>query len=146
MTFVISLDKAAERTLDVDYSTTSGTATESGDFERSAGTVRFQASETTKNVVVNVLGDTTNEADETFTMALSSQEASLGDSTGQGTIANDDAPFFHQITTGVGPGVGAHVRSFNGATPTAVSFAAFGDNSPEKGGVRVARRRSRQRR
>ena len=60
----------------------------------SSGTVRFNAGVTTQTISVPVLGDTTFEDDETFTVTLSNPssgaELSATDNAGTGTIVNDD--------------------------------------------------------
>ncbi|MDB5465779.1 MAG: exsH, partial [Phenylobacterium sp.] len=56
-----------------------------------SGSVTFAAGETSKVITVNVVGDTTVEPDETFTVTLSGASgATLGTSTATGTITNDD--------------------------------------------------------
>jgi len=51
------------------------------------------AGSTSKTFTVSILGDTTPEADEVFTVNLSNaQAATIGDGTGIVTSANDDAP------------------------------------------------------
>jgi Ca2+-binding RTX toxin-like protein len=56
-----------------------------------SGTLSFAAGETSKTVVVSVVGDTTVEPDETFTVTLSGATgATLGTATVAGTITNDD--------------------------------------------------------
>jgi hypothetical protein len=77
----------------VAYQVNPGTAT-SDDFASGtlSGTVSFAAGETTRTLTVDVLGDTTVEGDETFTVQLSSPvNATLGNATATGTILNDDA-------------------------------------------------------
>ncbi|MDB9531256.1 hypothetical protein PN496_06775, partial [Nodularia spumigena CS-1038] len=56
------------------------------------GTVTFAANETSKIITVNVSGDTSIEADETFTVTLSnpSNAATITTATATGTIQNDD--------------------------------------------------------
>ncbi|MFO0097890.1 MAG: cadherin domain-containing protein, partial [Aphanizomenon sp.] len=55
------------------------------------GTVGFAAGETTKTIIVDVLGDTTVEPDEGFTVTLSnSTNATITTATAVGTITNDD--------------------------------------------------------
>src|ERR1051325_8087055 len=54
-------------------------------------TITFNPGETTKNIIVSVNGDTSNETDETFVVTLRrSTNASLVDPDAQGTIMNDD--------------------------------------------------------
>lgn len=59
-----------------------------------SGTLNFAEGEFSKTITLNVAGDLVNEANETFTVTLSAPTngATLGDSTGDGTIFNDDAP------------------------------------------------------
>ena len=55
------------------------------------GTVNFTAGETTKTIIVDVLGDTTVEPDEGFTVTLSNPtNATITTATAVGTITNDD--------------------------------------------------------
>ena len=55
------------------------------------GTLFFAPGETSRTVAVEVIGDTTAEADETFFLVLSAAaNASLADNQGLGTILNDD--------------------------------------------------------
>ncbi|MCH4903386.1 DUF4114 domain-containing protein, partial [Cylindrospermopsis raciborskii CHAB3438] len=55
------------------------------------GTVNFTAGETSKSITVNVLGDTTVEPDEGFTVTLSNPtNANITTGTATGTITNDD--------------------------------------------------------
>ena len=73
-----------------------GNAASAGDFAAGAlpsGSVTFQVGETTKTIAIEVAGDTAVEADETFTLSLSSPTSGLtvvGVPAG-GTILNDDA-------------------------------------------------------
>ncbi|WP_211941969.1 Calx-beta domain-containing protein [Cylindrospermopsis raciborskii] len=55
------------------------------------GTVNFTAGETSKTIIVDVLGDTTVEPDEGFTVTLSNPtNATITTATAVGTIINDD--------------------------------------------------------
>ena len=76
----------------VDYATVDGTAVAPGDYTAlTTATLTFQPSDTTKQVTVVVNGDTTNEADETFTVHLSNPtNATIATADGTGTIVNDD--------------------------------------------------------
>ncbi|MGA9581018.1 MAG: cadherin domain-containing protein [Allosphingosinicella sp.] len=58
-----------------------------------SGTLDFAADEFSKTITLNVAGDTVNEADEIFTVALSAPTdgATLADGGATGTIQNDDA-------------------------------------------------------
>jgi predicted extracellular nuclease len=65
------------------------------------GSVSFNAGETSKILTLNLVADSNPEADEAFTVTLSNPSAGglLGDSSGTGTIVNDDgAPPFVTIS------------------------------------------------
>ncbi|HEY8615016.1 Calx-beta domain-containing protein [Phenylobacterium sp.] len=71
------------------------TPVDSADFMGStmpgSGIVNFAAGETSKQIAVTINGDTTAEADETFTLTLSNaQNAALGTSSTVVTLLNDD--------------------------------------------------------
>ncbi len=87
--FTVKLSKATSQTVTVQYTTQNGTATGS-DYTATSGTVTFMPDELTKVITVNVIGDTLNEANETFSVVLSSpSNATLGDATGIGTIQDE---------------------------------------------------------
>jgi urease beta subunit len=91
MTFTVTLSAAATSDVTVGFNTASGTADAGTDFEATNGTLTFAAGETTKTIVVNVLGDTAFESDETFTVTLANPVgATIPDATATGTIENDD--------------------------------------------------------
>jgi hypothetical protein len=97
----VSLDRAPSATVTVAYSTANGTATAPCDFVAAAGKVTFAPGETAKTVTVQVNGDTTKEANETFTVNLAnaSGNATIADGHALGTIVNDDRkPAKHKRT------------------------------------------------
>lgn len=97
--FVVSLDKASTETVTVQYATSDGTATAGSDYTATSGTITFTPGVTSQLVHVDVLPDTTAEADETFTVTLSNPSgATIADGTAAGTIVDDDGA--------VGPGPG----------------------------------------
>ena len=72
VTMALSLSTPSDRSVTVTYNTADGTATAASDYTAvSNGQVTFAAGETSKNVAIATLGDARNEADETFTVALS---------------------------------------------------------------------------
>ncbi|HEX8119085.1 MAG TPA: Calx-beta domain-containing protein, partial [Pyrinomonadaceae bacterium] len=90
--FNVTLSAASGQTVTVNFATSDGTAAAPGDYAPNSGALTFTPGETSKNFTVAVNGDTTNEADETFFVHLSSPtNATVGDAQGQGTIANDEA-------------------------------------------------------
>ena len=75
----------------VHYATADGTATAPADYTATSGTLTFTPGQTTKQVIVPVVGDTLDEADETFTLGLTSPtNATIADGLGLGTITDDD--------------------------------------------------------
>jgi len=91
MTFTITLSGPSGQTVTVNYATSDGTATQPGDYAQANGTVTFAPGETSKTITVNVVGDSLDEANETFTVTLSNPtNATLNDATATGTITDDD--------------------------------------------------------
>lgn len=91
LTFVVTRSSGTG-TASVTVASVNGTATAPSDYQAVSATVlNFAAGETMKLVNVNILGDNDFEANEQFTMNLSSPVGlSLGDAQGIGTITNDD--------------------------------------------------------
>jgi Ca2+-binding RTX toxin-like protein len=92
-TFTVALSNPSSLTTTVDYATADGTTTAGSDYNAvSLTTLIFNPGETSKNITVSILGDTTVEPDETFKVELSNPtNATLGTITAAtGTIRNDD--------------------------------------------------------
>src|SRR5439155_20404243 len=93
--YVFTVTKTGSTALSasVNFQTVDGTATVvDNDYQTNSGTLSFAANETTKQITVLVNGDITFEADEAFTVHLSSaKNATIADAEGTGTIVNDDA-------------------------------------------------------
>jgi Calx-beta domain-containing protein/carboxypeptidase family protein len=90
--FAVTLSADSARTISVNYATVNGSALEADDFSATSGTSTFASGETSKTLTVPVNGDTAFEPDESFTVNLAHpNNAEIGDATGLGTIANDDA-------------------------------------------------------
>ena len=91
--FTVSISKApGGSAASVSYATADGTASSGSDYVAKSGTLSWAAGDAAaKTVAVTVLGDTLAEANETFTVNLSSaSNATIGDGEGVGTITNDD--------------------------------------------------------
>jgi hypothetical protein len=88
----VSLSAPSGQEVDVDWATADGTATVVGaDYTATSGTIELAAGETSATVLVPVTGDVANEADETFTVTLSSPvHATLGNATDTVTILDND--------------------------------------------------------
>jgi ribosomal protein L24E len=92
-TFAVSLSAASPQPVSVDYATSNGSARSPGDFARASGTLSFAAGESSKPVNVTIVGDTSDEGDEDFSLGLSSPtNASIGRGVARATILDDDQP------------------------------------------------------
>ena len=92
-TFEVKLSNPSHQTITVAYATANGTATAGSDYTAASGTVTFNPGETTKSIAVEVLGDNTDETNETFVVNLSNAtNASIAAAQGVGTILDDDGP------------------------------------------------------
>lgn len=77
-----------------------GSPANSSDFAAMTGTLVFAPGETVKNIAVQVLGDTTSEPNEGFTVTLSAPSVgTIGTAAASSTILNDESPF-PTITSG----------------------------------------------
>jgi Calx-beta domain len=93
--FTVSLSTAYHQAVTVDYASADGTATTADhDYVASSGTLVFAPGETTKTLSIAVIGDTTPEMDETFSVNLgaASTNALVISGHGIGTIVDDDLP------------------------------------------------------
>src|SRR5438874_12207421 len=73
----------------VNYNTADLTATAGSDYIPQTASISFYPNETSKDAIVDVIGDTTDEFDETFKVAFSAMGFSPN---AIGTILNDDQP------------------------------------------------------
>jgi Ca2+-binding RTX toxin-like protein len=90
-TFTVTRTGTATSQITVDYTTANGTATAGSDYKAKSGTLTLATNETSKNITVAIIGDTTLETNETFFVNLSNAVgATIADNQGQGTITNDD--------------------------------------------------------
>ncbi len=98
--FVIGLTARSTRAITVDYETHDGTAiAASGDYRRTAGRLTIDAGATSATVEVPIRGDTVEEPDETFVLAIThATGARIAVAQATGEIVDDDG--------GAGPGTG----------------------------------------
>lgn len=88
----LTLSTASSRPVSVSYATAPGTAG-AGDFTATSGTVTFAPGQTSRTVSVATTADTLDEADETFTVQLSSPvDTTIARGTATVTITDDDGP------------------------------------------------------
>ncbi len=91
--FRVDLSSPSAGTVTVDYATADGSAKAPGDYTTTTGTLTFTPGQVTKFIDVPIVGDTLDEVNERYTVALSnSQFAGIADGTGTGRITDDDAP------------------------------------------------------
>ncbi|WP_428664107.1 beta strand repeat-containing protein [Reyranella sp.] len=90
-----------------------------------SGTVIFAAGQTSRTITVNVAGDTAVEANEAFTVTLSSPStgATLGTATATGTILNDDARLSITAVSA------SKAEGQSGSTPFIFTVTRTGDTS-----------------
>ena len=113
-TFTVTKTGSTTQTATVHWATSDGSAKQPGDYTASSGDLSFAPADTTKTFTVPVVGDTTDEPDETFIVTLTNpSNASLSDDTGTGTITDDDVP------------AGAPTISVSNATATEGDNATF---------------------
>jgi PKD repeat protein len=125
--FPLTLSSPPAGTVSVGFATTDGTAQAGSDYVAASGTVSFAAGETTKTATVSVVGDTSVETDEVFSVLLSGPSAglSIADAQGNATIVNDDQPP-NQLPVAV-----ISATPSSGTAPLAVAFSSAGSSDPD---------------
>jgi chitinase len=90
--FTVSLSFAHSLPVSVNYITSDGTAVAPADYTAVSGTLTIAAGATTGVINVPIAGDVLDEANETYTVTLSSPvNATIADGSGLGTITDNDA-------------------------------------------------------
>jgi hypothetical protein len=90
--FAVSLTAPSLDPVLVNYSLTPGTAASGVDYQNVSGRLLIPAGQPSGTVAVPILGDLSDEFDETFTVTLSgTTNATLDDAVGAGTILDNDA-------------------------------------------------------
>lgn len=90
--FSVSLNRQSILPTTFTYSTVNGSATAGSDYTAASNSqLTIPAGQTTGEISINLINDSTSEANETFTLALTNPtNASLQNSTATGTIIEDD--------------------------------------------------------
>ena len=70
--FTVTFSKAFSSAVTVQYATSDGTAVAGSDYTAASGTLTIAAGQTTGTITVAIIGDTTYESDEDFTVTLTS--------------------------------------------------------------------------
>jgi len=90
--FTVSLSETSAAPVTVHFSTRDGSALAGSDYVATSGDLTFAPGEVTKQITVQVNGDTTVEEIEVFFVDLTSASgATIGDGEGLGRIFNDDS-------------------------------------------------------
>ncbi|MCZ8240292.1 MAG: VWD domain-containing protein [Microcystis sp. LE19-131.1A] len=88
--YTVTLSQASNQTVSVNYATANGTATAGADYTATIGTLTFAPGVTTQVINIPILNNSLNEANEIFTLALSSPtNAILGAVTAATTTITD---------------------------------------------------------
>jgi N-acetylglucosamine-6-sulfatase len=91
VSFVVTLSASSTVPATVNYATVDGTARAPSDYLSTSGTVTFAPGETVKTIQVSVVGDSSDERAESFTISLTNPTgASISDATGRCTINDND--------------------------------------------------------
>ena len=91
LVFEVTLARAGDEPLTVDYETVDGTATAGEDYEAVSGTLSFEAGQTAASVRVPVLDDSHSEGEETLTLVLTNaSNGRIHDGEALGIIVNSD--------------------------------------------------------
>jgi hypothetical protein len=91
LSFVVSLSKTYTSPVTFNYGSVDGTATAGADYNSASNSRTIPAGSTSTTITVVSLEDALDEADETFSLVLSSVvNANVVDGTGVGTIVDDD--------------------------------------------------------
>ena len=92
MPFTISLSAPSSLTVTVNYATLSGTASAGKDYTSTSGLLTFAPGEVSKTVIVQVVGDTSREPNETLVLRLTNPtNAVLARTEAIGSIMDDDS-------------------------------------------------------
>ena len=90
-TFTVSLSATSGNAVTVGWSTADADAVQPVDYTAGSGTQIFVPGDTSATIAVSVNGDSLDEVNETFTVALSNPaSATISDGSGTGTITDDD--------------------------------------------------------
>lgn len=91
--FNVSLSRASNQTISVQFATTNVTALEPADYTTASGSLTFAPGETSKVITIATAHDEVREVDETFLVSLSQpQNARLSDASGTGIISDPTRP------------------------------------------------------
>jgi hypothetical protein len=116
--FVVTLSPAASSTVTVNFTTADGTATVAGnDYVGVSGTLTFNPGQTILSIPVAIVGDTTVEGDEQFTVTLTNPNgATITKAQGICTIQDDDGGSFKDLLVTVETNANTLVTALTGTS------------------------------
>jgi acetyl esterase/lipase len=119
--FIVRLSVPLPSPASLAYTTIGGSAQSGSDFTGVSGSLTFAPGETSKEVLVPVIGDRVAEPNETFFLRISDAiGAPISRSQGKATIVNDDA-FYVEYDGLEYAGAGKHALALDLFVPTAES-------------------------
>ena len=125
--FTVTLSTASGRVVDVPWATSNGTAVAGSDYTASSGSLRFEPDETSKTIMVPVLTDSSNEANQTFFVNLTAPPtATIADGQGVATISNSSFPTLAISDASAAEGTGIGGTLTVNVTSTPALDCAFG--------------------
>jgi Calx-beta domain/RTX calcium-binding nonapeptide repeat (4 copies) len=90
VSYTVTLSDTSTQTITVQYATTNGTAIAGSDYSNTTGTLTFNPGVTSRVINIPIVNNFINEANETFTLSLTSPtNASLGTKTSATTTITD---------------------------------------------------------
>ncbi|MDH6082719.1 Calx-beta domain-containing protein, partial [Umezakia ovalisporum] len=127
-TFTVTRSGDTTGTSTVNWAVTLSGGADAADFGGTlpSGTVTFTPGETTKEIIVDVSGDISHEADEGFSVTLSdAEDAIINTDTAEGIILNDDVP----ATLDIAPLNAVQGEGDTGTTPFTFTVTRSGDTT-----------------
>ena len=124
VTYTVTLSNASSQAITVNYTSANGTATAGSDYTSTSGTLTFNAGITSQVINIPILNDSINEANETFTLTLSSPtNANLGATTTVTTTITDT------LSTSVTTTLPTNVENLNLTGTTAINGTGNAGNN-----------------
>ncbi|MDT4966099.1 MAG: large repetitive protein [Acidobacteriota bacterium] len=91
--FTVTLSAPTTHRVTINYATANGTGIKGIDYSETTGAISFQPGETTKTISVPIIGDVSDEFDETFKLNISNATVGIVvRAQGTGTIEDNDPP------------------------------------------------------
>ena len=98
--YTVNLSAPSSQTVSATYQTFTGTARDGRDYVSATGTVTIPAGQTSATVTIQVIGETSKEKDETFSVRISAPvNATIARAEAIGIILDDDTTPTAQVTS-----------------------------------------------